>query len=98
MNRYTVYILKCAGGLYYTDVTNDIKRRVFEHQSGFNKKSFTYRRRPVKLVFQEHFHDINQAITFEKQVKGWRRAKKEALIRRDWNSLPVLSKRYKNDQ
>ncbi len=93
MDLYTVYILKCADSLYYVGVTNDIERRLYEHQTGFNKKSFTYNRRPVRLVFQEHFHDINQAIEFEKQIKGWRRDKKEALINRDWDKLPELSKR-----
>lgn len=91
---YTVYILKYADGLYYTGVTNDIERRLYEHQEGLHKKSFTYSRRPVKLVFQEHFHDINQAISFEKQVKGWRRAKKEAIISGEWEKLPALSKKY----
>lgn len=62
---------------------------------GWNKKAFTYNRRPVKPVFQEHFHDINQAIAFEKQIKGWRREKKEALVKHEWNLLPELSKRYK---
>jgi len=46
----------------------------------------------VQLVFYETFNDINQAIAFEKQVKGWRRAKKEAIIRGDWELLPELSK------
>jgi len=85
---YTVYILICADKSYYTGVTNDIDRRVNEHQLGSNSKAYTFTRRPVKVVFQEHFKDVNQAIAFEKQVKGWRRAKKEALIQRKWSLLP----------
>ena len=92
---YTVYILECADMSYYVGVTNDIDRRLWEHQSGTDHKAYTYRRRPLKLVFQEHFQDVNQAIAFEKQVKGWRRAKKEALINRQWHLLPELSQRYR---
>lgn len=91
MNHYTVYILKCSDNSYYVGVTNDIERRIDEHNSGVNRRSYTFSRRPLALVFQEHFKDVNQAIAFEKQVKGWRREKKEALIRREWNLLPELS-------
>ena len=94
MKHYTVYILKCSDGSYYVGVTNDIEKRLVEHTNGVDPKAYTFRRRPVKLVFQEHFHDVNQAINFEKQVKGWRRQKKEALINREWDRLPELSKAY----
>ena len=85
-----MYILLCADGSYYIGVTNYIERRLHEHKNGTNRKAYTFSRRPLKLVFEEHFHDINQAIAFEKQIKGWRREKKEALIRRDWGALPEL--------
>lgn len=88
---YTVYILLCADGSYYVGVTNDLETRLIQHNESVNRKAYTYSRRPVKLVFEEHFHDINQAIAFEKQVKGWRREKKEALIKREWGKLPELS-------
>ena len=94
MNKYTVYILLCSDQSYYTGVTNDIETRVIQHNEGLNKKAYTYSRRPVKLLFQEHFHDINQAIAFEKQLKGWRREKKEALIKREWDKLPEMSRAY----
>ena len=96
MDKYTVYILRCSDGSYYTGVTNNIERRPYEHNNGENIKAYTFSRRPVKVVFEEHFHDINQAIAFEKQIKGWRRAKKEALIKREWEKLPELSQRYSN--
>ncbi|MEQ9374929.1 MAG: GIY-YIG nuclease family protein [Imperialibacter sp.] len=92
MNRYTVYILKCADGSYYTGVTNDIDRRLYEHQIGYDTKSYTFKRRPVDLVFTEHFGNINKAIAFEKQIKGWSRAKKEALMKQDWRALKERSK------
>ena len=60
MKQYFVYILKCNDGTYYTGVKNDIDRRLFEHQSGFNKNSYTYFRRPINLVFCEFFNDVNQ--------------------------------------
>ena len=86
-----VYIVECSDKKYYTGVTNDIERRLLEHNEGIDKKSFTYTRRPVKLVYCEKFIDPNQAIEFEKQVKGWSRAKKQALIKRDWETLVNLS-------
>ncbi|WP_416865313.1 MAG: GIY-YIG nuclease family protein [Imperialibacter sp.] len=92
MNQYTVYILKCADGSYYTGVTNDIDRRLYEHKIGYDTKSYTFKRRPVELVFKEHFGEINKAIAFEKQIKGWSRAKKEALMKQDWGALKELSK------
>lgn len=96
MKQYFVYILLCSDNSYYTGITNDLERRLHEHQTGENIKCYTYKLRPLKLVFYERFNDVNQAIAFEKQVKGWRRQKKEALINGDWDALPALSKTAKN--
>jgi putative endonuclease len=93
MNQYFVYILLCSDNSYYTGVTNDMERRLYEHENGIDPKSYTFKRRPFKLVFHESFNDITQAIAFEKQIKGWRRAKKEAIINGDWHLLPELSMR-----
>ena len=93
MKQYFVYILLCNDGSYYTGVTNNLERRLYEHESGLDPKSYTFSRRPLKLVFSEYFVDINQAIALEKQVKGWNRKKKEAIIRGNWELLPELSKR-----
>jgi len=95
MNQYFVYILLCSDNSYYTGVTNDLERRLSEHQNGINPNSYTHTRRPLKLVFHEMFPDVNQAIAFEKQVKGWTRAKKEAIIKGDWESLPRIAKEKK---
>ena len=94
MKLFTVYILLCSDGSYYVGVTNDIAVRLAQHDEGMNRKAYTYRRRPVKLVFEEHFQDVNLAISFEKQIKGWRREKKKALIEGRWSDLPKLSKSY----
>ena len=91
MKQYFVYILRCADNSYYTGVTNDLDRRLFEHKEGLDKKAYTYKRRPVHLVFTIDFKSIDQAIAFEKQIKGWNREKKEALINDEWEKLPELA-------
>ena len=86
-----VYILRCADGSYYVGSTRaNVEERLAQHQSGIFD-GYTARRRPVTLVFAEEFERITDAIAAERQVKGWRRDKKEALIRRDWAALPALS-------
>ena len=94
--RLNVYIVNCKDDSYYTGVTNNVERRIVEHNSGLDKKSYTYSRRPVKLVYSQEFSDPNEAIRFEKQVKGWSRAKKEALIEDDFEELVKLSNRKNN--
>ncbi|MGL5888681.1 MAG: GIY-YIG nuclease family protein [Bacteroidia bacterium] len=89
---FWIYILECADGSYYVGVTNDLQRRVREHQSGSDSKSYTAQRLPVKLVHSEHFKYINDAIKREKQLKGWTVSKKKALIENDITRLKVLSK------
>ncbi|WP_316736084.1 GIY-YIG nuclease family protein [Pedobacter aquatilis] len=91
MKYYHVYILRCNDGSYYTGVTNDIERRFQEHVNGENKTCYTFNKRPLSLVFCDHFIDINQAIAFEKQIKGWGRKKKEAIISNNWEKLKELA-------
>lgn len=91
-----MYILKCLDGSYYTGITNDIDRRLWEHQEGINVDCYTHNRRPVELVYYDAFNDVNQAIAFEKQVKGWGRKKKEALIQGNWKEMKKLAE-CKND-
>ena len=90
--NYTVYILLCADGSYYTGVTNDLAHRVDEHQMGTHKKGYTFKRRPVQLMYSACFSDIYEAIRWEKIVKGWRREKKEAIIRGEHEKIPELSR------
>jgi putative endonuclease len=94
--RLNVYIVNCKDDSYYTGVTNNVERRIVEHNSGLDKNSYTYSRRPVKLVYSQEFSDPNEAIRFEKQVKGWSRAKKEALIEGNFEKLVMLSNRKNN--
>ena len=89
-----VYILECADGRFYVGLTRrDPYERCSEHNLGLDTKSFTFRRRPVRLVYSEHFERILDAIAAERRIKGWSRAKKQALIRRDYDALPTLAKR-----
>ena len=89
--NFCIYILECSDGSYYTGVTNDLDRRLWEHDTGFNITCYTYSRRPVKLRYYEITGDIKQAILREKQLKGWSRKKKEALFKEDWQELIKLS-------
>ena len=91
MKNYFVYILECSDKSYYTGVTNNLEKRLAEHQSG-DIHGYTSTRLPVKLVYSASFNDINEAIKFEKQLKGWSRKKKEALMRGDFDALVSLSK------
>lgn len=80
MNSYFVYIVQCSDGSYYTGVTNNVERRLYEHQEGLINGCYTHNKRPVKLMFVQEFSDIAETINREKQIKGWTRRKKEALI------------------
>jgi len=87
-----VYILECADGSYYTGVTNNLERRMLEHSNGVDKFCYTYTRLPIKLVYHQFFSDPNQAIMWEKKIKGWSRAKKKALMNENYELLVNLSK------
>ena len=84
------YILQCANGQYYVGSTTDLDRRMQEHQAGLGAK-FTRAHLPVKLVYKEEYSSIEMAFTRERQLHGWSRAKKEALIKGELDSLKELS-------
>ena len=88
-----MYILKCADGSYYTGSTKDLERRLEQHQNG-EGANHTQKHFPVKLVYYEEFQRIDEAFYREKQVQGWSRKKKEALINGDLDRLSHLSKNY----
>lgn len=85
-----VYILECSDGSYYTGSTKNVELRLWEHQNG-QGANHTRKRLPVKLVFVEQFDRIDEAYAREKQIQGWSRKKKEALIQGDYNQLHILS-------
>lgn len=87
-----VYILKCADGLYYVGSTRgSLEHRLNEHKAG-TYGGFTMSRRPVELVYSQPFARITDAIAAERRLKGWSRAKKEALIAGDYSMLEQLSR------
>ena len=94
MKTYFVYILKCADDSFQTGITNNLERRCYEHNVGIDNEAYTFKRRPVELVWFEMFTDPTQAIVIEKKIKGWSRRKKQALIDEDWDKLVRYSKNY----
>lgn len=85
-----MYILKCSNDTYYTGSTNNLERRLAEHNAGLGA-NYTRKHLPVELVYYKEFPRIDYAFYREKQVQGWGRAKKEALINGDTNLLHKLS-------
>jgi putative endonuclease len=93
-NGAYVYILKCRDAAYYTGIYRglDLAVRIAEHNSGHYPKAWTHKRRPVELMWSEHFGRVTDAIAYETQIKRWSRAKKEALIVGNFKKLRDLSK------
>jgi len=88
-----LYILRCADGNYYVGTTRKtLEERLAEHNANLHG-GYTGTRRPVTMVYAQHFETVTDAVSAERQVKGWSRAKKEAMIRGEWDRLPELAKR-----
>ena len=90
MKPFYVYMLRCGDGSYYTGQTDDLDSRLQQHESG--NVGYTSTRKPVALVWQGEFETREAAIAFEQQIKGWSRAKKEALMAGDWAQVKALAK------
>lgn len=91
MSFYT-YMLLCTDGSFYVGQTDDLDHRVAEHQSG-TIEGYTHSRRPVQLVWSESFDIRDDALTVERKLKGWSKAKKRALVDGDWDKISILAKR-----
>jgi len=91
MKFYYVYMLKCADDSIYTGMTNSIDRRLEEHRAGLNPDCYTYRTRPLSLIYHQEFMQFEQAELFEKKIKKWSRSKKLALANEDFELLKDLS-------
>ncbi|MCC6947785.1 MAG: GIY-YIG nuclease family protein [Bradyrhizobiaceae bacterium] len=89
-----VYIVRCADASFYVGSAtgDDLSKRIAEHNAG-KFEGYTCTRRPVTLVWSEYFERITDAIAVERKIKGWSRAKKEALIQDDWSRISRLAKR-----
>jgi putative endonuclease len=85
-----VYILRCSDGSYYVGSTVNLERRLAQHHTG-DGAAYTRRRRPIQLVWAEEFDRLDDAFAREKEVKGWSRSKREALIAGNHAALPGLS-------
>ncbi len=88
---FYVYILRCADNSYYIGQTDNLEKRIAEHKMG-EIKGYTSSRLPVELVFSDEFSSREEAIVLERQIKGWSRKKKEAMIRGDWEEVSRLAR------
>jgi putative endonuclease len=86
-----MYILKCSDGSFYTGSTRELDKRVREHNMGMGA-NYTKKRRPVELVYFEEFQRVDDAFAREKQIQGWSRSKKNALIQGQFGRLTDLSR------
>jgi putative endonuclease len=89
-----VYILECSDATFYVGSTIDLERRVWQHQEG-EGATYTRRRRPVRLIWSADYERVEDAYAVEKQVQGWNRAKRIALIEGRYDDLPRLASRSK---
>jgi putative endonuclease len=87
---FWVYILRCADHSYYTGHTDNLEKRIVEHQTG-EIQGYTSSRLPVKLVFACEFPTREEALARERQIKGWSRKEKEAMMRGDWAEVSRLA-------
>ncbi len=92
---FFAYLLRCADGAYYAGHTDELTRRLGQHQSG-ECGGYTAKRLPVALVWSQEFTSREEALAAELQIKGWSRAKKEALMAGDWKKIQQLAWGTKN--
>jgi putative endonuclease len=90
-----MYILECCDGSYYTGSALDLHVRIKQHQAG-RGANYTLNRLPVKLIYWEKYDKVHEAFNREKQVQGWTRKKKKALIDGRHELLPSLAIAYKD--
>jgi len=93
VKRYYVYMLLCGDGSYYTGITNNLETRIAQHQDGADPHCYTFLRRPLELVYATEFDQPDKAISWEKQVKGWSRKKKKALVADNWDDIKRFARR-----
>lgn len=93
---FWVYLLRCSDGSYYTGHTDNLEKRISQHQDGAIPGCYTFGKRPLTLVWNQDFPSRIEALESEMQIKRWSRAKKEALIAGDWARLKMLAKSYTN--
>lgn len=92
---FWIYILQCSDKSYYTGHTDNLESRLVQHQTRTIPDCYTSSRLPVQLMYSQSFTNREEALNVERQIKGWSRRKKEALINHDWQALSVYSSRKK---
>ena len=92
MKRFWVYILKCADNSYYTGHTDNLENRFNQHVSAYFPNCYTAKRLPVSLIFSQAFESREEALSSERQIKGWSRKKKEAMMAGDWGEVSRLAR------
>jgi putative endonuclease len=92
MDGAYVYLLECSDrSLYCGSTRKSMEERVSEHQNGSFENSYTFKRRPVRLLWCEQFASITDAVDSERRIKGWSRAKKLAMVEQDWTKVSRLA-------
>ena len=91
---FWVYLLQCADQSYYVGHTDELEKRIQQHERG-EVGGYTSTRRPVRVVFTQEFASREEALAAERQIKRWSRRKKAALARGDWSEMSRLSRRRK---
>ena len=89
--QFWVYLLRCNDGSYYAGHTDALEQRIGQHKAG-QGCDWTKRRLPVELVWTDSTSTREEALAFERRIKGWTRAKKEALIVGDWKRIGLLAR------
>lgn len=92
MLDFYVYILKCSDGRYYTGHTDNLEKRIAEHQAG-TYECYTSTRLPIKVIYVQEFGSRAEALEAERKIKDWSRKKKEALAYRGWDGIIALKKK-----
>jgi predicted GIY-YIG superfamily endonuclease len=89
---FWIYMLQCAEGSYYVGHTEDLEYRLGQHHAGTFVTCYTFQRRPLRLVFSQDFGTREEALEAERRIKGWSRAKKQALIAGNWGEINRLGR------
>ncbi len=88
---FLAYLLRCSDGSFYAGHSDNLEIRLAQHEAG-QGSAYTEPRRPIVLVWSEQFGTRDEALAAERRIKGWSRAKKQALIEGDWARLSWLAR------
>lgn len=88
---FWAYLLRCADGSFYCGHTDHLEDRIASHQHG-QLRGYTRSRRPITLAWSQEFASRYEALSAERQIKGWSKAKKQALVDGDWNLVSLLAR------